>query len=348
MSSSNPQSWVSRVFGLVFIVAGLVAFFVTAGTMIVGYVSSSDWIAVPATVHTLELNQKSGESITYSVQSRYSYEYQGTVYENDRVSLSIGSDSFGTYWQDLYTSLQADRSSNEISAYINPDNPREAVLDRTFRWKSVGLGSIYLVAFCGVGSFFFWASFRQSRPRYKRLKKVQNPLSPLDQIAVTEENHCIYIHSRAGRYIVSDFLFTAFGIVLVGFGASTVGTGWVLGYMFMLAGLATIVSSVYSMGKAIETRIDTASWTLDSTKRWMGCAYSQKQGFVANTGQFKIRKTSANQTGKKYTEYYALDFKDRDIRIRLADRIKGKNAAKALKKFTTELIINETPLDKAA
>ena len=573
MKSNGQRGRFIGLFGLMFMLAGFIAFYATAGAMIVGYVSTSKWVEVAASVHELELTQGSGDSSTYSVKGRYSYQYNGASYNNDRVSLSVGRDNIGSYWQDLYTSLRADRSSNESSVYVNPDNPSESVLDRSFRWESIGFGAIFLIVFGGSGGFLFWSTFRRLRPRLERLKaekyegivckekleawllaglgglfflistvvlvsnltallKGENyvvlvalifliasiammvmavksllsyrkfgpaPLfldpeepgiggqlggsftirlkenyaykayagnpqylratlsctrlkrgrkssyriklwkqdkgvflqtssrgikgvfvfdipkdciaaehikiadwkveingdlgsglgkferswdvvvreqaingsstlsipaafvqksrqasrafaesSALDQIAVTEEGRFLCIKSRAGRYAIADLLFMVTGGLFAAIGVLSVQADWSPGYLFLLAGVAMSLSSLYVLGKAVETKIDTTSWELYSTTSWMSRVLSEKQGKVLDAEQFTIKKVSGNQTGKTHKEYYVLNFESRDGTIRLADRIKGRKAAEALEESITKLVFAQESYSKTA
>jgi len=168
-NSSKGQPGV--LFGLVFFVVGLVAFYFIAGNMIVGYIASANWVEVPAKILNVRLVSDSGDGDdTHTVLSTYTYNFDGVSYQNDRVSLSSGRDSFGQYWQELERTLLADKSGNEAFAIVNPDNPTDAVLDRTLRWQSVLFGLIFLFIFSGVGGFILWSSLFTRR---KKINDVQ-------------------------------------------------------------------------------------------------------------------------------------------------------------------------------
>jgi len=163
-NSSKGQPGV--LFGLVFIVVGPVAFYFIAGNTIVGYIASANWVEVPAKILNVRLVSDSDDGDdTHTVLSTYTYNFDGVSYQNDRVSLSSGRDSFGQYWQELERTLLADKSGNEAFAIVNPDNPTDAVLDRTLRWQSVLFGLIFLFIFSGDGGFILWSSLFTRRKK---------------------------------------------------------------------------------------------------------------------------------------------------------------------------------------
>ncbi len=171
MRDQNQKSWLGAVFGMIFFVSGLAAGYLIAGKMTITYLSSANWQEVSAEIHALELvRNRRSNSTTYKVESNYSYRYKGSTYTNNRTSLSSGSDNISDYWQQLYKTLERARITNEVTALVNPDNPAEAVLDRTFRWTSLIFGMIFLMLFCGIGGFITWASLRDVPDREERLR----------------------------------------------------------------------------------------------------------------------------------------------------------------------------------
>jgi len=135
------------------------------------YFASANWVQVPVQIHQLKLSRNTGgDSTTYRIESRYSYRFRGTVFESSRVSLSDSSDNIGSYWQDLYRQLSQMKKYERAVALVNPDDPGEAYLDRTFRWGKVIFSSVFLVMFGGVGGLFAWLSLQRSKGRVERLQ----------------------------------------------------------------------------------------------------------------------------------------------------------------------------------
>lgn len=149
MTSRKPSH---RLFAWLFIAAGSLAFYFLTVVPLLSYWQSGQWQSVPATITHLELvSSTSDGSTTYRVDADYNYEFNGQSYRSDNVSLSSGSDNIGDYWQDLYRTLSKQRSYNEVTALVNPDNPHEALLDRTLRAGVLLMGSAFFIIFAGVG-----------------------------------------------------------------------------------------------------------------------------------------------------------------------------------------------------
>lgn len=170
----NKKNWFGILFGLVFLISGISVSFVTGGKLIGDYLSSSDWVKVPATIHHAKLIFRSGETKPFSLSARYSYQHHGKSYTNDRVSLSSDNDGASSaYWKDLNASIKYNQSINESTAFVNPDNPKESVLDRTFQWKTLISQLVLLITFCGIGGGAIWLSIRPETPRHERVQKEQ-------------------------------------------------------------------------------------------------------------------------------------------------------------------------------
>ncbi|MEE9335193.1 MAG: DUF3592 domain-containing protein [Granulosicoccaceae bacterium] len=371
MARKSERSWLSAIFGLIFLLAGLAAAYGSGGMMILGYFTSANWEEVPATIHTVELVSERGDSTTYSVKSSYSYEYNGRNYNSDRVSLSRGNDNIGRYWQDLARSLRADQSSNEAFALVNPNDPTDSLLDRTLRWKSLVFASVFLLLFGGVGGFIMWASLRSSKSRKERVQGEQKTgisvverdaaqasddlsipqrfietanekaedlakTSVLVDVPVTQDGHNIIVHSRAGRNISFNMLGILFGALLTGVGIFIAMDDEWFGYLFMLFGGASLFFSLRSLGRSIRVTINKDSRVINTRVSWFGLRYASHEGDVHDPDQFELNQTSTSTTGNKVTRFYALEFASADKTIRIADGIEGKQEALALKEAIVE------------
>ena len=140
-------------FAGVFLVAGLAVMVFVSIKPLFHYWQSGSWDRVPATVLSSTLNShRSDGSTTYSVDARYRYTYNGQTFTSDTVSQYGGSDNFDDYWQRLGSQLKAARQQNRtVSAWVNPDNPGQAYLDRTLRWGSLVFGFAFGGVFALVG-----------------------------------------------------------------------------------------------------------------------------------------------------------------------------------------------------
>ncbi len=139
-------------FGAVFFLAG-VGIFLWGLVSIYDAYEARGWQPVEATItHVEQVISRGDDSTTYGVTGQYQYEYQGRRYTSNQLNFYTGTDNIGSYQQDFYRKL-AQVSSNQktITAYVNPDNPNEAVIDKSIRWSMLGFQSIFLFVFGGVG-----------------------------------------------------------------------------------------------------------------------------------------------------------------------------------------------------
>lgn len=136
-----------------FAAAGIGAFVSQSVPMITGYTQARSWEPVTAQLLTHKLQTKrSSDSTTYKATARYRYNYQGVSYISDKVSFSKGSDNIGSYHQDINNRLSSiERSGDPLTVWVNPNNPSEAIIDRSFRWSVLLFGSLFLCLFGGFG-----------------------------------------------------------------------------------------------------------------------------------------------------------------------------------------------------
>lgn len=140
------------IFSLPFIVcgAGVLMWFVLLPVSEVA--AARNWVAVPA-------NIESASAVTYydsneasELQVSYTYRYGQHHYRSTR---------YGFYDDDLDDINQLAQTLNsglQQTAYVNPDNPFEAVLERGFAWWRGLLGLVIGVGFLLAGLYVAWAS----------------------------------------------------------------------------------------------------------------------------------------------------------------------------------------------
>ncbi|MDA0725477.1 MAG: DUF3592 domain-containing protein, partial [Verrucomicrobia bacterium] len=156
------------LFGLPFLLIGVCAL-AMMGWNIYDAMRMASWREAGATITSLNLEEHDTEDgSTQKIVATYTYVVDGQTHHGDRVAITTGSDNIGPYWKDLYRSLQDARSKGSAVCYVNPDDPREAVLDRHIRWGLIGFKAIFAVVFGGVGVAVCFGSFfvrRQEKAR---------------------------------------------------------------------------------------------------------------------------------------------------------------------------------------
>jgi hypothetical protein len=126
------------------------------------------WQPVPAEVLASELQTSRGsKSTTYRVNARYRYTFAGTTYEGSRVGLddSGGSDNVGDWHPQWQARLQAARSGGRpITAWVDPQQPSSALLDRSIRWVMLVFHLPFALVFTAVGLGAAWMFWRTLVP----------------------------------------------------------------------------------------------------------------------------------------------------------------------------------------
>lgn len=147
------------IFGGVGVAAGVMLWQLTADSF-----RAASWAEVPATVVDAELRKvaPSGKSRTTTFQARaeYTYNWQGREYRSTRLTGSRfegGSDNIGDWQKDTAERLEAAKAAGDrIMVYVNPEDPSEAMLDRSIRWTLVTIMGIFAAGFGGVGLAGLW------------------------------------------------------------------------------------------------------------------------------------------------------------------------------------------------
>jgi hypothetical protein len=112
-----------------------------------------NWPQVEARLLDAGLSTNRGsKSDTYQAIARYSYRYQAQNYTSERVAIMGGSDNIGDFQQGLARHLElAHRMGQPVPAWVNPNDPGDAVLNRDLRWNLLGFKMIFVLVFGGVG-----------------------------------------------------------------------------------------------------------------------------------------------------------------------------------------------------
>ena len=113
----------------------------------------SSWQPVDATLSAAGYRTHSGDdSDTYEAYGQYTYSWAGQRYNHDRVAIAEGADNIGDYQRNLGRRLSNAMGRGEsITAYVDPKNPSDAVIDRELRWGLLAFKAIFLLVFGGVG-----------------------------------------------------------------------------------------------------------------------------------------------------------------------------------------------------
>jgi hypothetical protein len=139
-------------FGL-FLAAGCAAFFFMFLRPVMQIAAARDWVERPCVIVSSKVGVHSdSDGSTYSVDIEYTYVVDGKQYKSDRYAFDVGSSSGRAGKQRVVDQYPA---GSERTCYVDPRDPREAVLNRGFvptLW--FGLLPLVFVAVGGGGLLF--------------------------------------------------------------------------------------------------------------------------------------------------------------------------------------------------
>ncbi|MEM8982942.1 MAG: DUF3592 domain-containing protein [Pseudomonadota bacterium] len=120
------------------------------------------WSPVAATVLDggYRTNSSSDGGATYKAWARYTYRIDGIDYTSERAAISDTADNIGDFHRTLGKRLKSAAIDGQpITAWVNPDAPDEAVIDRSFRWGLQVFKLVFGAIFLAVGGIALYATW---------------------------------------------------------------------------------------------------------------------------------------------------------------------------------------------
>lgn len=150
--NESARNWFLMLFSLPFAGFGLGVLILGVIPTLYDWARMKSWVPVEAHILAAELKTHSGDTDTYSVSASYSYTFSGTAYKGTRVAIGSGSDNIGDFQQALGRRLEsAAQRESPVTAWVNPEDPEEAVLDRSLRLGFLFFKLLFVVLFGGIG-----------------------------------------------------------------------------------------------------------------------------------------------------------------------------------------------------
>jgi hypothetical protein len=173
MTKTARKPWLTLLFALPFAGVGVGFLLLSVIPSLYHWQQMSDWQEAQATVTSAELLSHPGDdSTTYEAIGDYQYRVAGTLYSGSQLGINSGADNIGDWHQQMSGKLrQGHDQQTPITIYYNPDNPAEAVVDRSLRWGLLGFKMIFVLAFGGFGVGLLWWSLKS------RSKFIDTPLA---------------------------------------------------------------------------------------------------------------------------------------------------------------------------
>ncbi|WP_295798175.1 DUF3592 domain-containing protein [uncultured Microbulbifer sp.] len=152
------------LFGSFFFLMGFGFFTGFVGLTLIDRIDMRDWLPIEVKILSTELetHRDSDGATTYKARANYQYHYNGRVYRGNRVSVHKGSDNIGSYQQNMYHRLyRAKQQGLAVTGWVDPDHPRESVLDRELRWMMVAFPSMLCSVFMIIGAGIIYLTWRK-------------------------------------------------------------------------------------------------------------------------------------------------------------------------------------------
>lgn len=148
---------------------------------ITDYLAARTWPEWPARVIEVELERRrSDEGYKYSVDCTYEYEVHGRTYTGDRVAITNMSEGSSSWPRSAYNTLKSAQEAGEtVPAYVNPNNPEDALLFRELRRGQLALMMLLAVTFSSIGiSMCIYGAAGRRRVRRSQALVEQYPDEP--------------------------------------------------------------------------------------------------------------------------------------------------------------------------
>ncbi len=161
------------LFGAVFFSVGSGIFLFVLFPDLCDWQEMKTWVPVQANIINVKLDSSHGDKgTTYSVNATYIYTYKGGRYQNNRVTISGGSDNVGDYHQIMYRKLKKLFKDEEpVRVWLDPNNPQNSIVDREMRWGLFAFMGIFVGVFGGVGFVIILVSIFSGK-KDKNFKRV--------------------------------------------------------------------------------------------------------------------------------------------------------------------------------
>ncbi|WP_417384102.1 DUF3592 domain-containing protein [Gimesia sp.] len=136
------------------------------------YTQFKNSVATPVTrvLHVELVEQQHREQPLEEVVVKYEYTYKGKLYTGDRASIFSGGERHGSFHSDLYERIKLfQQGDGPLVCYVDPQNPAESVLDRSFRLGSFLMHLILPLGLTGFGLPILF-SILKDKKRYFALR----------------------------------------------------------------------------------------------------------------------------------------------------------------------------------
>jgi hypothetical protein len=150
------------LFAILFPIGGTFGGIVPVYKQLSGWWQARSFVPIQAAVINATLQTHRDEGTTYQSIAQFKYRYDGRDYVSSTIGFGGGgSDNIGSYQQDIYQKLKKARDfAMPVELWVNPNQPGQAVYDRSIRWQLLIFSIPFAVLFPLVGIGAWWAIWR--------------------------------------------------------------------------------------------------------------------------------------------------------------------------------------------
>ena len=179
--------------------------------------------------------------------------------------------------------------------------------------------------------------------RMARREKTEALASVVEQIDVEPWEDGLQVISRRGRHRGLSLMLVLMGVIFTGVTAFLLQQAMKEGVMlvlmasiFGLFGVPMLLGGLFSVGRALETRI--AGGQVYTRRSWFGINLWTRQLPLASADQISLKSAGSMSSGSRKTEYFHLRASHQGRSVRLAETIAGRDSAEALREQLVTLL----------
>ncbi len=148
-------------FGLVFLIAGVGSFYAVMIAPLFTTIKAQSWNQAQATILSSDvITSRGNKSTTYRADIKFQYEYQNVVYKSETWNTDWATSS-GSKSGAEATVKRYPAGSNH-PCYVNPNDPAQAVLDRSYQVSN--LFGLFTLLFIIIGGAVMYGAVKTKAP----------------------------------------------------------------------------------------------------------------------------------------------------------------------------------------
>lgn len=158
------------IFGLIFVTVACGGLVAMIGVPLFKSIQVQRWEERIALVLKSEVvTNRDDDGSVYRPEISFEYEYQGKKYRSSNWSTGFASSSFKGAAQSVVDRFPV---GSEHPCFVNPDDPSQAVLDRSFQKSN--LFALFMLVFLIVGGGLMWVAFRVLTAQWRQRREASN------------------------------------------------------------------------------------------------------------------------------------------------------------------------------